>query len=77
MRVQRIANTPQAFAVASCTAFHAPGVPATSACFFSIESAILRGCAQALVIGPVPIFFHGGAPEGAALPGLSYRAQHA
>jgi hypothetical protein len=53
---------------------YAPDVGATSACFFSIESAILRGRAQALAIGPVPTFFHGGAPQGAALPGLSCRA---
>jgi len=30
--------------------------------------------AQALPIGPVPTFFHGGAPQGAALPGQSCRA---
>jgi len=53
---------------------YAPGVRATSACFFSIESAILRGRAQALASGPVPTFFNGGAPQGAALPGLSCRA---
>ncbi|ABE34886.1 hypothetical protein Bxe_B1069 [Paraburkholderia xenovorans LB400] len=51
-----------------------PDVRATSACFLSIESAILRGRAQVLVIGPVPTFFHGGAPQGAALPGPSCRA---
>jgi hypothetical protein len=73
-RSRHSGNAQHAFAVASCAAFHAPDVRATLACFFSIESAILRGRAQALAIGPVPTFFHGGAPQGAALPGLSCRA---
>jgi hypothetical protein len=54
--------------------FSCADICATLARFFSIESAILRGRAQALAIGPVPIFFHGGAPQGAALPGLLCRA---
>jgi hypothetical protein len=38
-------------------------VCATSACFFSIESAILRGRAQALAIGPVPTFSMAARPK--------------
>ncbi|OAJ55277.1 hypothetical protein A6V36_34340 [Paraburkholderia ginsengiterrae] len=52
---------------------YAPVVRATSACFFSIESAILRGRAQALAIGPVPTFSMAARPK-AAPSGWSCRA---